>query len=87
MSQGVKGEAPGRTCFYRLESRIFLWAASLTEARSGGDWSPGTLAVFPFNKSGMLSGHVEYVSPDAAKLPDTRERVRKTQEVGTHFFA
>ncbi len=35
------------------------------------------LAAFPFHKYGMLSGHVEYVSPDAAELPDTRERDRK----------
>jgi hemolysin D len=35
------------------------------------------LAAFPFNKYGMVSGHVEYVSPDAAELPDTRERDRK----------
>jgi hemolysin D len=25
----------------------------------------------------MVSGHVEYVSPEAAELPDTRERDRK----------
>lgn len=25
----------------------------------------------------MVNGHVEYVSPDAAELPDTRERDRK----------
>jgi len=31
------------------------------------------LAAFPFNKYGMVNGHVEYVSPDAAELPDTRE--------------
>ena len=35
------------------------------------------LAAFPFNKYGMVSGRVEYVSPDAAELPDTRERDRK----------
>ena len=35
------------------------------------------LAAFPFNKYGMVNGHVEYVSPDAAELPDTRERDRK----------
>ena len=35
------------------------------------------LAAFPFNKYGMVKGHVEYVSPDAAELPDTRERDRK----------
>jgi hemolysin D len=33
------------------------------------------LAAFPFNKDGMVNGHVEYVSPDAAELPDTREHV------------
>ena len=35
------------------------------------------LAAFAFNKYGMAKGHVEYVSPDAAELPDTRERDRK----------
>lgn len=35
------------------------------------------LAPFQFNKYGMVKGHVEYVSPDAAELPDTRERDRK----------
>jgi HlyD family secretion protein len=35
------------------------------------------LTAFPFNKYGMVNGHVEYVSPDAAELPDTRERDRK----------
>ncbi len=35
------------------------------------------LAAFPFNKYGMVSGHVETISPDAAELPDTRERDRK----------
>ena len=35
------------------------------------------LAAFPFNKYGMVNGHVEYVSPDTAELPDTRERDRK----------
>ena len=32
---------------------------------------------FPFNKVGMVNGHVETISPDAAELPDTRERDRK----------
>ena len=32
---------------------------------------------WPFNEVGMVNGHVEYVSPDAAELPDTRERDRK----------
>ena len=35
------------------------------------------LAAFPFNKYGMLNGHVETISADAAELPDTRERDRK----------
>ena len=35
------------------------------------------LTAFPFNKYGMVNGYVEYVSPDAAELPDTRERDRK----------
>jgi HlyD family secretion protein len=35
------------------------------------------LAAFPFNKYGMVNGHVETISPDAAELPDTRERDRK----------
>jgi len=35
------------------------------------------IAAFPFNKYGMVNGHVEYLSPDAAELPDTRERDRK----------
>ncbi|MBI3526799.1 MAG: HlyD family type I secretion periplasmic adaptor subunit [Betaproteobacteria bacterium] len=35
------------------------------------------LAAFPFNKYGMINGHVETISPDAAELPDTRERDRK----------
>ena len=32
---------------------------------------------WPFNKVGMVNGHVETISPDAAELPDTRERDRK----------
>jgi len=35
------------------------------------------LAAYPFQKYGMAAGRVEYVSPDAAELPDTRERDRK----------
>lgn len=35
------------------------------------------VAAFAFNKYGMVDGRVEYVSPDAAELPDTRERDRK----------
>ena len=35
------------------------------------------IAAFPFNKYGMVNGHVETISPDAAELPDTRERDRK----------
>ncbi|HEX4986742.1 MAG TPA: HlyD family type I secretion periplasmic adaptor subunit [Burkholderiales bacterium] len=35
------------------------------------------VAAFAFNKYGMVKGKVEYVSPDAAELPDTRERDRK----------
>ncbi len=35
------------------------------------------IAAFPFNKYGMVKGHVETISPDAAELPDTRERDRK----------
>ena len=35
------------------------------------------LAAFPFNKYGMVNGRVETISPDAAELPDTRERDRK----------
>jgi len=35
------------------------------------------LAAYPFQKYGMAGGRVEYVSPDAAELPDTRERDRK----------
>ena len=35
------------------------------------------LAAFPFNKYGMVNGQVETISPDAAELPDTRERDRK----------
>jgi hemolysin D len=35
------------------------------------------IGAFPFNKYGMAKGTVEYVSPDAAELPDTRERDRK----------
>jgi len=34
-------------------------------------------AAFPFHKYGMVKGRVEYVSPDAAELPDSRERDRK----------
>jgi HlyD family secretion protein len=33
-------------------------------------------AAYPFQKYGMIEGVVEYVSPDAATLPDTRERER-----------
>lgn len=33
------------------------------------------LAAFPFNKYGMVDGHVETISPDAAELPGTREHV------------
>ena len=32
---------------------------------------------WPFNKVGMVNGHVETISPDAAELPDTRGRDRK----------
>ena len=32
---------------------------------------------WPFNKVGIVNGHIETISPDAAKLPDTRERDRK----------
>lgn len=35
------------------------------------------LAAYPFNKYGMVKGRVEYLSPDAAELPDVRERDRK----------
>ncbi len=35
------------------------------------------VGAFPFNKYGMAKGIVEYVSPDAAELPDTRERDRR----------
>ncbi len=35
------------------------------------------LAAYPFNKYGMVQGRVEYLSPDAAELPDVRERDRK----------
>ncbi|MGH8766811.1 MAG: HlyD family type I secretion periplasmic adaptor subunit [Burkholderiales bacterium] len=39
------------------------------------------LAAYPFQKYGMMKGKVEHVSPDAAELPDVRERDRKdTQE-------
>jgi Transposase IS200 like len=33
--------------------------------------------AFPFNKYGIAKGVVEYLSPDAAELPDTRERDRR----------
>ena len=35
------------------------------------------LAAFPLNKYGMVKDRVDYVSPDAAELPDTRERDHK----------
>jgi hemolysin D len=35
------------------------------------------LAAYPFHKYGMVEGLVEYVSPDAAELPDARERDRR----------
>ncbi len=35
------------------------------------------IAAFPFNKYGMVKGHVETIRPDAAVLPDTRVRDRK----------
>jgi hemolysin D len=35
------------------------------------------IAAYPFNKYGMVKGKVEYVSADAAELPDVRERDRK----------
>jgi HlyD family secretion protein len=35
------------------------------------------LAAYPFHKYGMVEGRVDYLSPDAAELPDTRERDRK----------
>ncbi|HWQ39161.1 MAG TPA: HlyD family type I secretion periplasmic adaptor subunit, partial [Burkholderiales bacterium] len=35
------------------------------------------IAAYPFQKYGMVKGVVDYVSPDAAELPDTRERDRK----------
>lgn len=44
-----------------------LWCESFF--RSATRW--------PFNKYGMVNGHVETISPDAAELPDTRERDRK----------
>ena len=31
----------------------------------------------PFNKIGMVNGHVETISPDAAELLDMRERNHK----------
>lgn len=42
------------------------------------------LAAYPFQKYGMAGGRVEYVSPDAAELPDTRERDRK--DTRTHVM-
>ncbi len=38
------------------------------------------VAAYPFQKYGMVTGVVEYVSPDAAELPDTRERDRRDQK-------
>jgi hemolysin D len=35
------------------------------------------VGAFPFNKYGMAKGIVQYVSPDAAELPDTRKRDRR----------
>ena len=35
------------------------------------------IAAYPFNKYGMARGKVEYLSADAAELPDVRERDRK----------
>jgi hemolysin D len=35
------------------------------------------IAAYPFNKYGMVRGRVEYLSADAAELPDVRERDRK----------
>jgi hemolysin D len=35
------------------------------------------IAAYPFNKYGMVKGRVEYLSADAAELPDVRERDRK----------
>ena len=35
------------------------------------------VAAFPFNKYGMVKGHVETISADSAELPDVRERDRK----------
>ncbi|HWA12787.1 MAG TPA: HlyD family type I secretion periplasmic adaptor subunit [Burkholderiales bacterium] len=35
------------------------------------------VAAYPFHKYGMAQGRVEYLSPDAAELPDVRERDRK----------
>jgi len=34
-------------------------------------------AAYHLNKYGMVKGRVEYLSPDAAELPDVRERDRK----------
>jgi hemolysin D len=42
------------------------------------------LAAYPFQKYGMAAGKVEYLSPDAAELPDTRERDRK--DTRTHVM-
>ena len=42
------------------------------------------LAAYPFQKYGMVEGRVDYLSPDAAELPDTRERDRK--DARTHVM-
>lgn len=42
------------------------------------------LGAYAFSKYGMVEGRVEYVSPDAAELPDTRERDRR--DARTHVM-
>jgi hemolysin D len=42
------------------------------------------LGAYAFQKYGMVEGVVEYVSPDAAELPDTRERDRR--DARTHVM-
>lgn len=42
------------------------------------------LGAYAFQKYGMVEGRVEYVSPDAAELPDTRERDRR--DARTHVM-
>jgi hypothetical protein len=57
-------------CIEMLSQSMGGFAGALRNLRLVGN-------QMPFNKIGMVNGHVESSSPDAAGLPDARERDRK----------